>query len=384
MEERGWRPRWWLFAVFAVVAAVHLAGGGWDSTAAVGLPVGFAATLVLVFVRRLPNWVTGEWDSRPWSRSWVRASRNRTMVALPFALLGVVAVLIGLIDHPPHGTDVLYAAFVAALAVGLVVVLVVRWGRAVRTLRLLAGPRTALPARFDAGSGETGTVTFPDGTRAYFTLHDPPREVVREFERAGTLHVTAAAPGKVLAGLPGGDEFARATLRVARATRTPSRSSLKRRLRLRTVAFAAVVAAGVALEGAAVVLVGGALPWVLAAPILLAVGATALWRTRVARVVRLLAAGPWTSITAATMATEADGCPVSGWAVFPGGLRARFHIEHCPPDVGAELLRRRRLWVAGEPRPGHVAVGLPEGDTFAVAWVAVKDRHARQHEHPRS
>ncbi|MFD4253076.1 hypothetical protein ACFWQL_25355 [Amycolatopsis thermoflava] len=168
------------------------------------------------------------------------------------------------------------------------------------------------------------------------------------------------------------------------ATRTPSRSSLKRRLRLRTVAFAAVVAAGVALEGAAVVLVGGALPWVLAAPILLAVGATALWRARVARAVRLLAAGPWTSITAATMATEADGCPVSGWAVFPGGLRARFHIEHCPPDVAAELLRRRRLWVAGEPRPGHVAVGLPEGDTFAVAWVAVKDRHARQREHPRS
>jgi len=52
-----------------VVAAVHLAGGGWDSTAAVGLPVGFAATLVLVFVRRVPSWVTGEWESRPWSRS---------------------------------------------------------------------------------------------------------------------------------------------------------------------------------------------------------------------------------------------------------------------------------------------------------------------------
>ncbi|ROS45145.1 hypothetical protein [Amycolatopsis thermoflava] len=382
MEERGWRPRWWLFAVFAVVATVHLAGGGWDSTTAVGLPVGFAATLVLVFVRRLPNWVTGEWDSRPWSRSWVRASRNRTIVALPFALLGVVAVLIGLADHPPHGTDVLYAAFVAALAVGLVVVLVVRWGRAVRTLRLLAGPRTALPARFDDGSRETGTVTFPDGARAYFTLHDPPRELIREIEHAATLHVTSAAPGKVLAGQPGGDEFARATLRVARATRTPSRSSLKRRLRLRTVAFAAVVAAGVALEGAAVVLVGGALPWVLAAPILLAVGATALWRARVARAVRLLAAGPWTSITAATMATDVDG-PVSGWVVFPDGLRGRFHIEYCPPDVAAELLRRRRLWVAGAPRPGDVAVGLPEGDTFAIAWLAVTDRRARRLDHPR-
>ncbi|MEU0470326.1 hypothetical protein ABZ215_40555 [Amycolatopsis sp. NPDC006131] len=38
------------------------------------------------------------------------------------------------------------------------------------------------------------------------------------------------------------------------------RSSVMRRLRLRTVAFAAVVAAGVALEGAAAVLIGGALP----------------------------------------------------------------------------------------------------------------------------
>lgn len=125
------------------------------------------------------------------------------------------------------------------------------------------------------------------------------------------------------------------------------------------------------------------MPWVLAAPVLLAVGATALWRARVARAVRLLAAGPWTSITAATMATDVGGRPVSGWVVFPGGLRGHFRIEHCPPDVATELLRRRRLWVAGEPRPGHVAVGLPEGDTFAVAWFAVKDRRARQPDHPR-
>ncbi|MEU0470325.1 hypothetical protein ABZ215_40550 [Amycolatopsis sp. NPDC006131] len=119
-------------------------------------------------------------------------------------------------------------------------------------------------------------------------------------------------------------------------------------------------------------------------PVLLAVAATALWRARVAHVVRLLAAGPWTSITAATMATEVDGGPVSGWVVLPDGLRGRFHIEHCPPDVAAELLRRRRLWVAGEPRPGDVAVGLPEGDTVAVAWLAVKDRRATQPGHRRS
>ncbi|MEU0512813.1 hypothetical protein [Amycolatopsis sp. NPDC006125] len=272
-----------------------------------------------------------------------------------------MAVLIGRTEHPPHGTDVLYAAFAAALAVGLVVGLVVRWGRA-------------------DGSGETGTATLPDGTRTCSTLHDHPRELIGETEHAGPLHVTPAARGKVLAGLPGGDEF-------APVTRTPyslSRSSLKRRLRLRTVAFAAVVAAGVALEGAAAVLIGGTLPWVLAAPVLLVIGATALWRARVAEVVRLLAAGPWTSITAATMATDVDGGPVSGWAVFPDGLRGRFHIEHCPPDVAAELLRRRRLWVAGEPRPGDVAVGLPEGDTFAVAWLAVKDRRATQPDHRRS
>ncbi|UQS24633.1 DUF4175 domain-containing protein [Amycolatopsis thermalba] len=284
MEERAWRPRWWVFAVFAMVAAVHLAGG-WDSTSAVGLSVGFAGTLVLAFVRRLPSWATGEEALR----APVRASRTRLIVALPLALLGVVAVLIGLIDHPPHGMDVLYVGFVAVLAVGLVVVL---------ALRPASGPL--------------------------------------------------------------------------------SRSGQDRRLRLCTAVLGAAVGTGVALEVAVLVTVGGALPWVVLAPVLLVVGVTAVRRRRNAKAVRLLAAGAWTGITAATLPEEIDGSSVSGWAVFPDGLRARFGITGCPPDVLAGLLDRRRLWIAGEPRDGEVAVGLPDGDAFAVAWFAVKDRDHRR------
>ncbi|GHE78545.1 hypothetical protein GCM10017786_05280 [Amycolatopsis deserti] len=276
MEERAWRPRWRFFALFAAVAAVHLAGG-WDSTSAVGLGVGFAATLVLVFVRRLPSWATGE---------------IRLTVALPLALLGMVAVLIGLIEHPPRGVDALYAGFGAVLAVGWVVVLVIRW-----------------------------------------------------------------APGPL------------------------TRSGLARRLRGRTAVLgAAAVLAG--MEVALLVVVGGALPWVLLAPVLLVVAVSAVRRRRDANAARLLAAGVWTEVTAATIADETDGRPVSGWAVFPTGLRARFAITDCPPDVLAGLLDRRRLWIAGEPREGDVAVGLPDGDAFAVAWFAVKNRERARARRP--
>ncbi|HVV12579.1 hypothetical protein [Amycolatopsis sp.] len=45
-------------------AAIHLSGARTAATPA-GLAVGFACTLVLVFMRRLPGWVTGERSPRP-------------------------------------------------------------------------------------------------------------------------------------------------------------------------------------------------------------------------------------------------------------------------------------------------------------------------------
>jgi hypothetical protein len=112
-------PRWHFFAWFAVVAAVHLAVEGWTDTAAIGLPVGFAATLALVFVRRLPWWVTG--DPRP------RREGRRLWVAGLVLLWLVVAaaIVMGLVEHPPHGADVGNAAVFVTIFLGASVCAVV-------------------------------------------------------------------------------------------------------------------------------------------------------------------------------------------------------------------------------------------------------------------
>jgi hypothetical protein len=52
---------------------------------------------------------------------------------------------------------------------------------------------------------------------------------------------------------------------------------------------------------------------------------------------------------------------VTGWAVLPDGLRTRFVIRHCPPEIYGAVLATRTLQVYGEPRLGEVAVGLREG-----------------------
>ncbi|WIV60478.1 hypothetical protein [Amycolatopsis nalaikhensis] len=85
------RPRWYFFAWFAVVAAVHLLTEGWTDTTAIGLPVGFAATLVLVFVPRLPRWVTGV--ERPERVRPSRVSTARRRLAAWTAALWLVVLL---------------------------------------------------------------------------------------------------------------------------------------------------------------------------------------------------------------------------------------------------------------------------------------------------
>lgn len=390
-ENVAWRPRWW-FGVFAVLAAIHLAGG-WTSTTAIGLPLGFACTLVLVFVRRLPPWLTGGWSPRPWlSRSGMRVRRNRLTCVLLLVWLPAAAIVAGIAEHPPHGVDVLYAVFVLGCGLSLLVFVLVRWARTLRALRLLAGPRTPLPARIDPQElvdGDplapyvTGTVIFPDGSPGYFTLRDCPIPLVEAIEHTGRLWVTSALPGTVLAGLPDGDDFAHAALATAQSGlygRAPiSRAALGRHLRLRTFALSTVMVLGVALEITVFVTLGGALPWVLLVPLLLAVVAAVNWRSRVASPVRLLAAGPWTEIAAAVVAQDIrPGRPMLGWARFPDGIRARFRVASCPPDIATELVNRRHLWIVGEPREGDVAIGIPDSDTFAIAAFTVKKREYRR------
>lgn len=390
-EDVAWRPRWWFLGVFAVLAAIHLAGG-WTSTTAIGLPLGFACTLVLVFVRRLPPWLTGSWPPRPWwSRSGIRARRNRLTCVLLFAWLPAAAIVAGIVEHPPHGVDILYAVFVLGCGLSLLVFVLVRWARTLRTLRLLAGPRTPLPARIDQrelADGDllvpsvTGTVIFPDGSPGYFTLRDCPIPLVAVIEHTGRLWVTSTLPGTVLAGLPEGDDFAHAALATAQSGlygRAPiSRAALGRHLRLRTFVLSAVMVLGVALEITVFVTLGGALPWVLLVPLLLAVVAAVNWRSRVASPVRLLAAGPWTEIAAVVARDIRPGRPMLGWARFSDGIRARFRVASCPPDIATELVNRRHLWIAGEPREGEVAIGIPDSDTFAIAAFTVKKREYRR------
>ncbi|MDX3189034.1 hypothetical protein PV458_11560 [Streptomyces sp. MN03-5084-2B] len=105
------KPRWYFFAWFAVLAAVHLAIDGWTDTTAIGLPVGFAATLVLVFVPRLPWWATGE------ARPGAVAGCVKVAVFGVLWLLVAAAIVAGLVEHPPHGADLGYAgAFVTIFA----------------------------------------------------------------------------------------------------------------------------------------------------------------------------------------------------------------------------------------------------------------------------
>ncbi|WP_143264098.1 hypothetical protein [Amycolatopsis kentuckyensis] len=106
------RPRWRFLAWFAVLAAAHLAVQGWTDTTAIGLPVGFAATLALVFVRRLPWWATGE------ART---GSTARGVKVAGFGLLWLLvaaAIVAGLVEHPPHGSDVVYAGVFVSIFAG--------------------------------------------------------------------------------------------------------------------------------------------------------------------------------------------------------------------------------------------------------------------------
>jgi hypothetical protein len=111
MTDERWRPRWWLFVNLGAVVAVHLvASGGWTTTTTVMAPIALAVTLVLVFVRRLPWWLTG--DARPDGR---RVVVRALLVVAWFLTAAVIAA--ALVAHPPHGADVGYAgAFVSIFA----------------------------------------------------------------------------------------------------------------------------------------------------------------------------------------------------------------------------------------------------------------------------
>ncbi|MEV4144754.1 hypothetical protein AB0J40_13865 [Amycolatopsis sp. NPDC049691] len=106
-EDAPWRPRWWLLWSWGGIAVVHLvSNGGWTSDTTIALPVGLAVTLVLVFVRRLPWWLTGELPAR---------RRGLILAGLGGLALLDAVIVAALFAHPPHGADVVNAGVVVAI-----------------------------------------------------------------------------------------------------------------------------------------------------------------------------------------------------------------------------------------------------------------------------
>lgn len=387
MNERSaddaWRPRWWLFGVFVVIAGVHVSSG-WSTSDAIGLPVGLACTAVLVFVRRLPPWMTGEQLPRPWSRSWLRGRRNRLTLALIVAVPALAGIVVAFVDHPPRGAEILYATFVVTCALGVVVSVAVKWVRTVGSLRLLAEARTPLSTQTvtETGPFVTGTLTFTDGSPGYFTLSDCPPSVVSAIGRTGKLWVNSARPGAIVAGPPGGDDFARGKTTVdwssLRAWTPPPQSNVHKRLRRRSITFWVVLVLAAAFQVTAFVALGGVLAWTLLVVMIFVVAVMGIRRLRLGFTTALLDAGMWTEVAAASSPEGWRSRSMRGWAVFPDGIRARFTITSCPPELAWQVAIRRRLWIAGESRAGAAVVGLPDGVTFAIADFAVKEREYRR------
>ncbi|WP_162834501.1 hypothetical protein [Amycolatopsis circi] len=66
--------------------------------------------------------------------------------------------------------------------------------------------------------------------------------------------------------------------------------------------------------------------------------------------------------------------PVLGsasWLVLEPGWPGRFGSEHCPPELAAELIEHRRLWVFGTPEMGE---GLPGQGFYVKAWLSPAGR----------
>ncbi|OXM65505.1 hypothetical protein [Amycolatopsis vastitatis] len=110
MSDERWRPRWWLLGNFGVIVVVHLvASGGWTTTTTVMAPIALVVTLVMVFVRRLPWWLTGE---------AFKGGRFLRVAGIAGLLLLDVVIVAALVVHPPHGGDVANAGVGVAIFFG--------------------------------------------------------------------------------------------------------------------------------------------------------------------------------------------------------------------------------------------------------------------------
>ncbi|WP_290055153.1 hypothetical protein [Amycolatopsis solani] len=207
------KPRWYFFAWFAVVAAVHLLVEGWTDTTAIGLPVGFAATLALVFVRRLPWWVTGE--DRPDRVRRVRLrrrSRVRWRLRARTALLWTVAALAVAAEVAAIVFDGGWLPWLVPVPSLLVVLGLVGWRSDLAEIaRCLSGGWTQVAAAaFDVRPGEPvdGWAVLPGDVRIKFHLPAVPPDVAAELAGRRRLWVAGWPSDDLVVGLPDGDGYA--------------------------------------------------------------------------------------------------------------------------------------------------------------------------------
>ncbi|WP_370933814.1 hypothetical protein [Amycolatopsis sp. cg13] len=176
-ETHGYRPRWGWVALFALTALVH----PWDSTALIGLPVGLAATLVLVFVPRWPRW------------SLPRRLAAPAVFGLSVALAGLFAG--ALVVEPPDSGEIGSAVFV--LAAAFVIGSLWWWRPWSRPARVRPkGPLREVRARLDGDTTQWDYGQEPPSLlrvtvrpRGYLTLLACPPEQARELRRTGRLRL---------------------------------------------------------------------------------------------------------------------------------------------------------------------------------------------------
>ncbi|MCG3750349.1 hypothetical protein [Amycolatopsis sp. Poz14] len=364
-ETHGYRPRWRWFALFALAALVH----PWDSTALIGLPLGLVATLVLVFVPRWPRW------------SFPRRLAAPAVFGLAVVLAGLFAG--ALVMEPPDPDEVGSAVFVLVLAAAFVIGSLWWWRPWSRPARARPkGPMREVRAtldgdttQWDYGQESPSLLRVVVHPRGYLTLLDCTPEQARELRRTGRLRLDEPdARGRVAVEIGG---VATPGLFTTDPTGLPRRKPSLRRLRWQ--AAIAVPAAGSAVAVAA----GGAVAafwfiggsgWPVLIPALVWCGVAVAW-ARQARETGQWMRGSLTPARAALPDRHVwPGTAVTGWLVLEPGWPARFGIERCPPELAAELIEHRRLWVFGTPEMGEVLLGLPGQGFYAKAWLSPAGR----------
>ncbi|WP_239071913.1 hypothetical protein [Amycolatopsis sp. SID8362] len=208
------KPRWYFFAWFAVVAAVHLLVEGWTGTTAIGLPVGFAATLVLVFVPRLPRWATGE--ERPERVRRVRV-RKRSWVPVRLLARTAAAWTAGVVASAGEVAAIVFDGgwlpWLVPVPSLLVVLGLVGWrSDLAEVARCLKSDHwtPVAAAAFVVRPGEPvdGWAVLPGDVRIKFHLRAVPPDVAAELAGRRRLWLAGWPSHDLVVGLPDGDGYA--------------------------------------------------------------------------------------------------------------------------------------------------------------------------------